>query len=108
MSRVAGSSAFAKAVGVTVRVTRSADRMVKAQFARTWHLVNLPAASDVRRLREMVADLDRELQRVQRQLEAQEGGRAGGSPDSDGSDARPRRSARADTAGRAAERPESA
>jgi hypothetical protein len=51
MSRVAGSSTFAKAVGVTVRVTRSADRMVKAQFARAWHLINLPAASDVRRLR---------------------------------------------------------
>ena len=102
MSRAAGNSTFAKTIGVSVKITRSADRMVKAQFARAWHLVNLPAASDVRRLREMVADLDREVQQVQRQLDAHEGGREGGSSDSVGFDAKPQRSARGDTARRPA------
>jgi hypothetical protein len=106
LTRVAGSRTFARALGVTVKVTRSADRMVKNQFARVWHTFNLPAATDVRRLREMVGDLDREIQQVQRQLDAQEGGQVDGSQDSVGFRAKPQRSAGGNKARRPAERPE--
>jgi hypothetical protein len=39
--------------------------------ARAWHLVNLPAGSDVSRLRAQIGALDREVRRLSLQLEAQ-------------------------------------
>ena len=39
---------------------------VEARSRRLWHLVNLPAGSDVARLRRQVAELDRELRRRRR------------------------------------------
>jgi hypothetical protein len=46
--------------------------------ARAWHLVNLPAGSDVSRLRAQIGALDREVRRLGLQLEA-ERRRTGGS-----------------------------
>ena len=39
--------------------------------ARAWHLVNLPAGSDVSRLRAQIGALDREVRRLSLQLEAE-------------------------------------
>ena len=39
--------------------------------ARAWHLVNLPAGSDVSRLRAQIGALDREVRRLSLQLEQQ-------------------------------------
>jgi len=46
--------------------------------ARAWHLLNLPAGSDVTRLRAQIGALDREVRRLGLQLEAER--RAGRSP----------------------------
>jgi hypothetical protein len=40
--------------------------------ARAWHLVNLPAGSDVSRLRAQIGSLDREVRRLSLQLEAEQ------------------------------------
>ena len=47
--------------------------------ARAWHLVNLPAGSDVSRLRSQIGALDREVRRLTIQLES-ERRRSGGTP----------------------------
>jgi hypothetical protein len=39
--------------------------------ARAWHLVNLPAGSDISRLRAQIGALDREVRRLGLQLEAE-------------------------------------
>jgi hypothetical protein len=55
---------FAQGAALLRRVealTRSAARDVSA---RAWHLLNLPAGSDVQRLRAQVGQLDREVRRL--------------------------------------------
>jgi hypothetical protein len=47
-------------------LTRSTARDVTA---RAWHLLNLPAGSDVSRLRAQIGALDREVRRLTVQLE---------------------------------------
>ena len=49
---------------------RSAVRdQINAAGARLWHLVNLPAGTDVQRLRAQVGELDREVRRLALALE---------------------------------------
>src|SRR4029079_5793086 len=50
--------------------------------ARAWHLVNLPAGSDIGRLRAQIGALDREVRRLGLQLEAERRRNAGRSDDS--------------------------
>jgi hypothetical protein len=45
--------------------------------ARAWHLVNLPAGSDISRLRAQIGSLDREVRRLSLQLEAEQRRSAG-------------------------------
>jgi hypothetical protein len=40
--------------------------------ARAWHLINLPAGSDVSRLRAQIGSLDREVRRLSLQLESEQ------------------------------------
>jgi hypothetical protein len=55
-------------------LTRSAARDVSA---RGWHLLNLPAGSDVHRLRAQIGQLDREVRRLTVRVENERGnGRA--------------------------------
>jgi hypothetical protein len=42
---------------------------VNGVAARLWHLVNLPAGTDVQRLRRQVGELDRQLRRLTLQLD---------------------------------------
>jgi len=94
LEEVAGSGAFAQALNVTLRARAAARAQLERRTRRVWHLANLPAGSDVKRLHRQVVELDREVRRLRQALEAAERRRE----DGDGS-ARPR------AAGRRAKRP---
>jgi polyhydroxyalkanoate synthesis regulator phasin len=61
----ARSDAFGDALTVAVRVQARVQRSVEKRTRRALHLVNLPAATDVRRLQEQVAALRRELRELE-------------------------------------------
>jgi hypothetical protein len=64
--RTPGFSVGVAVVGKARSVARGAARGVSA---RAWHLLNLPAGSDVSRLRSQVGALDREVRRLTVALE---------------------------------------
>jgi hypothetical protein len=70
---------FSLGVALARRAQTLAGRSVQNLSARAWHLVNLPAGSDVSRLRAQIGALDREVRRLTIQLES-ERRRAAGSP----------------------------
>jgi hypothetical protein len=70
---------FALGTALVRRAQTLAGRSVQGLTARAWHLVNLPAGSDVSRLRAQIGALDREVRRLGLQLEA-ERRRTAGSP----------------------------
>ena len=94
------------------RAQTVAKESAQGLAARAWHLVNLPAGSDISRLRAQIGSLDREVRRLSLQLEAEQrrsGSRAPGKLESteethaDG--AQPADGARPRPAGRRAQRP---
>jgi hypothetical protein len=58
------SDAFGDLVAVGWRLSRRMQREVEHGSRRVLHLLNLPAATDVRRLSEQVAALQRELREI--------------------------------------------
>jgi polyhydroxyalkanoate synthesis regulator phasin len=71
-SRVAGpveagahSDLFADLVALNWRLARRAQREVERRTRRILHMANLPTATDVRRLSEQVAALQRELRELE-------------------------------------------
>jgi hypothetical protein len=102
--------AFHIGVGLLRRAQALANDSARGLTARAWHLVNLPAGSDIGRLRAQIGALDREVRRLGLQLEA-ERRRAAGSPtrstteDSDADDAQPADGARPRPARRRTQRP---
>ena len=54
---------------VMARTRRVAGNRVNAIAARVWHLMNLPAGTDLQRLRMQVGALDREVRRLSLQLD---------------------------------------
>jgi hypothetical protein len=60
---------FAQALGLAARMDSAVRHGLESRTRRLWHLVNLPAASDITRLRRQVATLDRELRLLNRRLE---------------------------------------
>jgi hypothetical protein len=54
---------------VVARNRRLAGSRANAIAARLWHLMNLPAGSDLQRLRIQVGALDREVRRLSLQLD---------------------------------------
>lgn len=64
------SDEFARTTAGLLGVRREVGRRLDALTARAWHLVNLPAGTDVQRLRAQVGALDREVRRLTVQLEA--------------------------------------
>lgn len=67
---------FRTATSLAGRARRFVGRSVNGATARVWHLANLPAGSDVQRLRKQIASLDREVRRLTLALERAENGRA--------------------------------
>jgi len=63
---------FASALGLAARTQAGVKRGLEARSRRLWHLMNLPAGSDVAHLRRQIALLDRELREVRRALERAE------------------------------------
>ncbi len=55
------TSTFADAVSVSLKLQADLRARLERQTRRLWHAANLPAGSDVTRLREQVAALDRQL-----------------------------------------------
>ena len=71
-SRVAGpveagahSDLFGDLVALNWRIARRAQREVERRTRRALHMANLPTATDVRRLSEQVAALQRELRELE-------------------------------------------
>jgi polyhydroxyalkanoate synthesis regulator phasin len=52
-------------IALNVRVARRAQKEVERRTRRVLHLANLPTATDVRRLSEQVAALQRELRELE-------------------------------------------
>jgi CRISPR/Cas system Type II protein with McrA/HNH and RuvC-like nuclease domain len=59
------SDAFGDFVAVSWRLSRRMQREIERRSRRVLHLMNLPAATDVRRLSEQVAALQRELRELE-------------------------------------------
>jgi hypothetical protein len=64
------TDAFNVGVSLVRRAQTVAKDTARGLTARAWHLVNLPAGSDVSRLRAQIGSLDREVRRLSLQLEA--------------------------------------
>jgi hypothetical protein len=62
---------FALGVALARRATTLARSSARELTARAWHLVNLPAGTDVHRLRTQVGALDREVRRLTVALESE-------------------------------------
>ena len=72
---------FNVGVALVRRAQTLAKDSARGLTARAWHLINLPAGSDVSRLRAQIGSLDREVRRLSLQLEAEKrrsGGRSTG------------------------------
>jgi polyhydroxyalkanoate synthesis regulator phasin len=61
----ARSDVFGDVLTLGLRLRRRAQREVEKRTRRALHLVNLPAATDVRRLSEQVAALRREVRELE-------------------------------------------
>jgi hypothetical protein len=68
---VVRSGQFARTVAWGTRARRAVGDRVNGVSARLWSLVNLPAGTDVQRLRAQVGALDREVRRLTLQLARQ-------------------------------------
>jgi hypothetical protein len=64
-----GTSQFARAVGLVTEANALARRQAAAGVGRVWHLLNIPTAADVARLRRQVGALDRALRTLTLELE---------------------------------------
>ncbi|WP_029432763.1 hypothetical protein [Blastococcus sp. URHD0036] len=69
--RLTRTPGFARGVTLLRRTQLLARDTVQGATARAWHLVNLPAGSDVARLRAQLGALDREVRRLNLQLETE-------------------------------------
>jgi polyhydroxyalkanoate synthesis regulator phasin len=69
LAQGARSGAFADVVAVGVRLERRLQREIERRTRRALHLVNLPAATDVRRLNQQVTELQRQVRALSRELE---------------------------------------
>ena len=66
---VVHSDDFTQMAAVIARTRRLAGNRVNSVTTRVWHLMNLPASTDVQRLRRQVGELDREVRRLSLQLD---------------------------------------
>jgi hypothetical protein len=63
---------FAQVTAALFGVRRAVGNGVNGVAARVWHLVNLPAGTDVDRLRKQIGALDRDVRRLSLQLELEQ------------------------------------
>jgi hypothetical protein len=100
---------FSIGAALVRRAQAVAGDTARGLTARAWHLVNLPAGSDVSRLRAQIGALDREVRRLSLQLESERRrSSAASSPsakEDDADGARPAEGSRPRPARRRAQRP---
>lgn len=96
---------FSRAAATATWAQSVARRQINGVSARLWHLVNLPAGTDVLRLRAQVGALDREVRRLTLQLERERRARAAQEETPDAAGAEPDGSARPRPPRRGAQRP---
>jgi hypothetical protein len=96
---------FSTGVAVLRRAQVLARASGRGLTARAWHLLNLPAGSDVSRLRAQIGALDREVRRLAVQLEQDRRRPPTSEETPDADRAQPAGGARPGPAGRRAQRP---
>jgi hypothetical protein len=69
--RLVRTPSFSIGAALVRRAQAVANSSARGLTARAWHLVNLPAGSDVSRLRAQIGALDREVRRLSLQLETE-------------------------------------
>jgi hypothetical protein len=69
LEEAARSEQFADAAAALARLQSGAQRRLEQALRRGWHFWNLPAGSDVKRLSEQVASLERRVRALSKQLE---------------------------------------
>jgi TolA-binding protein len=72
LESVVRTDQFAQATALGLRAQAALTRQANGVAAKVWHLVNLPAGTDVLRLRAQVGALDREVRRLTLALEQQQ------------------------------------
>ena len=95
---VVHSEEFATTTSLVAKARRQVGRGIDGVGARLWHLVNLPAGTDVKRLRRQLGSLDREVRQLSLQLERMEREQSEGGYNR-AANAQPKRSARPTTQG---------
>jgi hypothetical protein len=70
--RLVRTPSFAVGAALVRRAQTVASSSAQGVTARAWHLLNLPAGSDVTRLRAQIGALDREVRRLTVQLETEQ------------------------------------
>jgi hypothetical protein len=101
VNEFARSENYAIIVGLAARVQRDAARRSERMSRQVLHLANLPAGSDVNRMLEQIARLEREVRELRKQLDdAATPRRAAstGKVTSHGASRQPRKRARQDSA----------
>jgi post-segregation antitoxin (ccd killing protein) len=68
-NQVIATEEFAKAAALATAVNKVVRKEAEKLQARAWHAVNLPAGTDVQRLKQQVGSLDRELRLIAMELE---------------------------------------
>jgi len=72
LESVVRTDQFAQATALGLKAQAALTHQANAVAAKLWHLVNLPAGTDVLRLRAQVGALDREVRRLTLALEQQQ------------------------------------
>ena len=65
---VVHSEEFATTTAIIGMVRREASKRIEDANAALWHLVNIPAGSDVRKLRRQIGELDYEVRQLRLEL----------------------------------------
>jgi hypothetical protein len=69
VDRLVRSEGFAVAVGLAQTVQRDVAKRTERLSRRAWHLVNLPAGSDVNRLLAQMGSVQRQVRELEKRLE---------------------------------------
>lgn len=67
--RVVKTEEFAQVAAFFISVNKAVRTEVDKLTARAWHAVNLPAGTDVQRLKQQVGSLDREMRLLSLELQ---------------------------------------
>jgi hypothetical protein len=66
------TSEFSKGAALTIQLRAALRSRVSTLSAKAWHTLNLPAGTDIVRIRAQLAAIDRELRRLGMQAEQDE------------------------------------